>query len=250
MNTTILAAIICSALSGEQPAYPGSAPHAQPEETQADKDTKAILKAIKPNDYNDALRIAAKSYKNWMRVSDMAHWAPTMCRAQGPASALNSQSEDDDTHGKKLYHLYCNVGMDYNFQPQYWIDTKAGQKPSAFNAGIVVVKETWTPVEVDLASAREKGRVENFDVVYPPEYHVTATKAWKMGEQRDLFIMLRTDDKKMEGTDEGWVYAVVSKDGEEIRSAGRIDSCMGCHKEAKFERLFGPEWARHELERK
>jgi hypothetical protein len=250
MNTTLLAAIICLALSGEQPSHPGSAPHAQPEETQAEKDTRSIRKAIRPNDFDEALRIAAKSYKNWVRVSDMAHWAPTMCRSQGPASALNSESDDEDTHGKKLYHLYSNIGIEYNFIPLSRDEAKDGAQSPTIQAGTVVVKETWTPVEVDLASTQAMGRVENFDVVYPPEYHVTATKAWKMGEQRDLFIMLRTDDKKMEGTDEGWVYAVVSKDGEEVRSAGRIDSCMGCHKEAKFERLFGPEWARQELERK
>lgn len=250
MNTAVLAAIICSALSGEQPAYGGSAPHVQAPKTQAENDTDAIRKAIKPNDFNDALRIAARSYKNWPRVSDSAYFAPTLCTTPPRVGALWSQSKDEDTHGKKLYHLYTNRSAEYGYGLWDAVDPAGPRAPATFSPGMVVVKETWTAEEVDRArvpNEQSKGRALPS---YPPEYHVTATKAWKMGEQRDLFIMLRTDDTKMEGTDQGWVYAVVSKDGEEIRSASRIDSCMGCHKEAKFERLFGPEWAREELVRK
>ena len=41
------------------------------------------------------------------------------------------------------------------------------------------------------------------------------------------------------GTDNGWVYGTVTSDGKTVTSAGRVATCMNCHKEAKHDRLFG-----------
>jgi hypothetical protein len=50
--------------------------------------------------------------------------------------------------------------------------------------------------------------------------------------------MFRLDPATPE-TDEGWVYATVSPQGQ-VTSAGRVASCMGCHEtSATHERLFG-----------
>jgi hypothetical protein len=41
------------------------------------------------------------------------------------------------------------------------------------------------------------------------------------------------------GTDAGWVYGTVTPDGKQVTSAGRVESCMGCHQDAPHDRLFG-----------
>lgn len=46
-------------------------------------------------------------------------------------------------------------------------------------------------------------------------------------------------DPKTPGTDDGWVYATLAADGRTVTAAGRIESCMKCHRETKTDRLFG-----------
>jgi hypothetical protein len=58
------------------------------------------------------------------------------------------------------------------------------------------------------------------------------------GEAGPLFVMHRMDEAT-EGTDRGWLYAVLNADGSEIHHAGRIRSCMGCHEDAPVDRVFG-----------
>jgi hypothetical protein len=53
-----------------------------------------------------------------------------------------------------------------------------------------------------------------------------------------LFIMMKLDPATA-GTDDGWVYATTSADGKTVTAAGKIESCMKCHVEAKNNRLFG-----------
>lgn len=58
------------------------------------------------------------------------------------------------------------------------------------------------------------------------------------GEARGLFILLRIGPTHCGGTDDGWVYATATPEGE-LTNAGEIESCMKCHALAKHERLFG-----------
>ncbi len=41
------------------------------------------------------------------------------------------------------------------------------------------------------------------------------------------------------GTDDGWVYGTVTADGKTVTSAGLVESCMSCHREAPRDRCFG-----------
>ena len=50
--------------------------------------------------------------------------------------------------------------------------------------------------------------------------------------------MFKTDPQTP-GTDEGWVYGTVTPDGQQVTSAGRVESCMMCHQGAPHDRLFG-----------
>src|SRR5436190_351218 len=63
-------------------------------------------------------------------------------------------------------------------------------------------------------------------------------KLFKATKQADLFIMFKLDPKTP-GTDNGWVYGTVTPDGKTVTSAGRVESCMKCHQDAKADRLFG-----------
>ena len=50
-----------------------------------------------------------------------------------------------------------------------------------------------------------------------------------------LFVMARVDSK---ASDAGWIYGTVNREGT-VTSAGRVESCMGCHVDAPHGRLFG-----------
>lgn len=237
----------------KDPAAPNSPP-AKPE--QKPPAIAEILALVKPNDFEAALLRVAKDYRDWDRVSDHAHMSPTLCWAPPPEGAQRSESKDDSTHGKKLYHLYCSMPDEYSSVPFGQVDAYSREQPgnptkAVFSAGCALVKESWTALEVPIdsvpkvppsaADARETRRE------YPVNYLVEQGKAWKMGEQKDLFIMLRAPNGT-EGTDEGWVYGTVTPDGSKVTSSGRVESCMHCHEDAKFERLFGPNWARREVQ--
>jgi hypothetical protein len=81
--------------------------------------------------------------------------------------------------------------------------------------GQVLVKEAWVPEPM-----KDKG------------------EAPKAKEKAGLFIMFKLDPETPD-TDEGWVYGTVTADGRTVTSAGRVGSCMGCHKKAPHDRLFG-----------
>jgi hypothetical protein len=46
-------------------------------------------------------------------------------------------------------------------------------------------------------------------------------------------------DPSTPGTDRGWAYGTVTADGKQVTSAGRVESCMRCHRKAPHDRLFG-----------
>jgi hypothetical protein len=46
-------------------------------------------------------------------------------------------------------------------------------------------------------------------------------------------------DPTTSGTVAGWIYGTVTPDGKTVTSAGKVESCMKCHEEAKGDRLFG-----------
>lgn len=191
--------------------------------------------------FDEMILEAAQEYEGWERVSDTLHWSPYLCAAPMRRGAQVSQSDDESTHGRKLYYLYAKKPELYGSQLQV---TLVPREPSD-NIGQVLVKQSWHPVEVDPNSVEpwrppENWEPEGFDQGYlwSPEYAFTNEKAYKTGEQGPLFMMLKLDPGTS-GTDEGWVYATLTPDGSEITAAGRIASCMGCHVTAKHDRLLG-----------
>jgi hypothetical protein len=137
-----------------------------------------------------------------------------------------SSSRDASTHGKKLYFLFA----------KYPLPPSGGVNP----VGQAVVKEAWTPAEVAddgkplqaMTRKSRDGREESF-LPYARQdgrlYHATG----KAG----LFIMCKLAPQTPD-TDEGWVYGTVTPDGKQVTSAGRVASCLECHRQAPHDRLF------------
>jgi hypothetical protein len=191
----------------------------------------------------DLLKIAA-DYKSWGRIDDEMRWAPELCRIPNPGQAKFSRSSDDTTHGKKLYSLFARHRKEYV--------ALAKDKPVPVDQ--VIVKESWKPEEItEKKDMPPKNRIAYERVIttanpksetpydknnhfYP--YVWKGDKVFKASKQADLFIMMKLDPKSP-GTDDGWVYATVTPDGKKVTAAGKIESCMKCHQDAKRDRLFG-----------
>lgn len=181
-------------------------------------------------EFSERLLEIAGEYKSYSPVHLNMNWAPVFCVAPvgRRSAAVMSTSDDKQTHGRKLYYLFAAQLMPYRDAPRK-------KNP----IGQAVVKESWTAEEVS-----PKDFPDSKNVASPQNASFDAThngRHFKAGQRRELFIMFKTDPKTP-GTDNGWVYGTVSADGSKVTSAGRITSCMECHREAGDDRLFGPKY--------
>jgi hypothetical protein len=192
--------------------------------------------------FHKGLLMAVAEYKDWGRVDDDMRWAPWLCRARKPGQVQFSASKDGQTHGQKLYSLFARD------RDAYWSLRGEGKVAT----GQVVVKESWIPEEV--TDPKERGSLcDDSKIIRTPSrrcrvpesqgdhfypYVTRDNKVFKASKQADLFVMLKLDPKTP-NTDAGWVYGTVTPDGKTVTSAGKVESCMNCHREAKNERLFG-----------
>ena len=184
--------------------------------------------------FHAELRAIARTYKTYRHVEfAVAAWAPAYCRAPipykdfRPGEAHPSTSKDKNTHGQKLYFLFARDRQAY---------LQAAAKPQP--QGQVIVKESWTP-----KAATEEERTlflsrasRSYAEGIP--FARRDGKLYRTDTQGELFIMFKTAAGKAD-TDQGWVYGTVTPDGKTVTSAGRVASCMNCHKAAKHDRLFG-----------
>jgi hypothetical protein len=172
-----------------------------------------------PGPFDARLLDAARAYAGWTKVTSTFGWASTDCAAPPPPPTLHAgTSKDDATHGQKLFHLFARNHSDY---------VSDFKKPAPI--GQVLVKESWRPVQVPL----EEEKKPDLDTA------LREGKRYRKGERMGLFVMLKLGDK-VEGTDHGWIYGVVSGDGARVIAAGKLASCIGCHANAPGDRLFGP----------
>lgn len=149
---------------------------------------------------SELLKIA-ETYESYGKVDDEIRWAPTLCRRPNPPVLRASASDDEKTHGKKLYYLFAKDRNAY-----------VGLKDKTQPLGQVLVKESWVPAA---SSTKEKPVAERHG---------------------GLFIMMKTGGSD---SDEGWIYATTSADRKTITSSGKIASCMDCHQGKTRDRLFG-----------
>jgi hypothetical protein len=206
--------------------------------------------------FHTLLLAIAKYYKCLRQVDVEARWAPSDCLTipfYTPAKARVSASDDAETHGRKLYFLFAKDRDAYlalgggkkhraadvfGFEHSATVGDNEPLPESLQALQQFVVKQSWTAVEIDVASERLETRQSGDPLQDADLYASRDGKLYKTGEQRDLFIMFKLDPKTPE-TDNGWVYGTVTADAKQVASAGRVESCMRCHKEAKHDRLFG-----------
>lgn len=174
-------------------------------------------------DFRANVVASAAKYSDWVRVSDGPQWAPELCLPpQGVKGPRFSESKDANTHGRKLYYLFCNEHQYY-----YLIGNGASQQSGA-PVGLAIVKEAHQPVEVDATNAADAKQ----------ETALRGGKTYEPGPITSLFVMTKYD-ATTPGTDQGWVYATLDASGKEVTGIGVIASCVECHREAKHDRLFG-----------
>jgi hypothetical protein len=140
----------------------------------------------------------ARRYKSWTRVSDDVGWALTDCAYHPPSGVLRSESNDQSTHGQKLYFLFANIPSGYRHD-RYVRAT--GEPVTGIEAdqpiGQAIVKEAWRPAACDSPAPHR---------LPPAEYIFRDGRWYRTGEPAGLFIMFKLDPATPE-TDRGWVYA-------------------------------------------
>jgi hypothetical protein len=222
-------------------------------------DDKPADKSNEPGkQFHEQLLDIAKSYQCVGPVDFETRWAPERCRAPvpykdyTPAVPRMSDSKDSGTHGRKLYFLFAKDRLGYLRLGKESSDREKTDQATRDLAGTrsevhrpqalpeklkalqqFIVKQSWEPVEIDKDKRKPLQQFESID-----PYATKDGKTYKTGKQGDLFIMFKLDPKTS-ATDNGWVYGTVSADAKKVTSAGRVDSCMSCHKDAKHDRLFG-----------
>jgi hypothetical protein len=197
--------------------------------------------AAQPHVFEERLLEIATSYESFGRVTAAARWAPTDCVLPSPTTpeVTFSRSTDRSTHGQKLYTLFAR---DLSPSGSYVVDGRSSPR------GQVIVKESWVPEEVKddgkpLEPVHRKVKIRQGDTVVERDdsfvpYARKGGQLYHAKERGPLFVMFKMDPKTP-GTDEGWVYGTVTPDGQQVTSAGRVESCMNCHQGAPHDRLFG-----------
>ena len=171
------------------------------------------------------LRAVARTYLKSQLVNPEPWVAPTQCFMPATA-ALLSEAKASSPHGGKLYYLFAR-----DRKP---LVHKAESK--AQPVGQFLVKESWVADTVTDDKPQSVYKHASGKSLSGRAWH--EGKTLQVGDPLDLFIMLKQDPKTPH-TDDGWVYAVVSRDGHTISHAGQIQSCIDCHQDAKHDRILG-----------
>jgi hypothetical protein len=198
--------------------------------------------ASDPREFADRLLAIAKKYEGYGRIGTEARWAPMLCRTPPPGPGI-SRSDDVATHGRKMYWLFVKEKPEsFSRTDSYTVEGKPNP------VGQVVVKEAWEPEEVKDAGRRKEhvflvaevggvGKRRYVDNSFFP-YTGENGKVYHAKAKSGLFIMFKVEPDTA-GTDEGWVYGTVTPYDKKVTSVGRVESCMGCHRQAPHDRLFG-----------
>jgi hypothetical protein len=197
------------------------------------KDEAKAVAATTPDDagkvFHGKLLQVAREYKGYELVDGTGRWSPVACSIPFSAPVARfSASKDEETHGKKIYLLYAHFVQDI----RTYIEPG---KPAA--VGQAIVKEAWKPEAIDPKDLKDLPAFKEFGDRGVPSAKQDG-KTYYATEKKALFIMVKLDPKTP-GTDEGWVYGTVTPDGKQVTSAGKVESCMRCHQQAKNDRLFG-----------
>jgi|GEM_PF-5335623 len=190
----------------------------------------------------DRIREIVKEYKQYHLYKDLKvvvtdsakyQWSQPLCIhpsdtrdhgyfIQRDSLFISDANEIKSPHGNKLYRLYIKS---FDAYVNDRVDQPEGQ---------VIVKETWNVEEVvydSLNMTRQQIRNNNDGKWYTP---TTVS---------ELFMMYK--EKESQVNDKGWNYAVYSLEDKTkepvLLNDIKISSCIGCHKDTKYDRIFGIE---------
>jgi len=203
---------------------------------------RPALPAGTSDPFHERLREIAREYEAYGPADRVLRWAYVYCwspttKMENESGQLRfSESSDSTTHGRKLFVVYARHVWDSprssNLVRGSYITFPLESSP----VGQAIVKESWIPEEIEdplhSPASEQSGKGPHTQVVERDGQKFRAAHKGK------LFMMYKLDPATP-GTDNGWVYGVVSADGKQVLSAGRIESCMKCHVDAPHDRLFG-----------
>lgn len=181
-----------------------------------------------PDSQKEKLIQIAKEYKQYSLYNNGEDkWTIQMCAPHSQTTKIDDYhfsrtKATHSPHGDKLYKLFVKYINPYQ-------DTMVKNQP----LGQVLVKETWKVKEVNKDSAQLAGlsikQSKNDGKWYTP---TTVS---------ELFIMYK--EKTNNTNDQGWVYGIVNLEKPEknaaVLSSGKISTCISCHQETKYDRMFG-----------
>lgn len=197
------------------------------------KKETASIPDINDEAFHKDLVDAANDYLSYGMVIDhdeltapnigIADCAPAIAPSNPSPSV--SQSDDESTHGQKLYFLFASDIAHY--MNQDGTKTPVGQ---------TIVKEAWEsqPGSSDARNVRNHSSGHRIN----PRATVNG-QTLEIAKRSNLFIMKKLDPQTA-GTDAGWVYGIVEADSKKVIASGNVASCASCHADAKNDRQFGP----------
>lgn len=203
-----------------------SNPVNKPKSKPKSEPKKIISVVINDPAFHEALLSAANDYIQYPMVNTAAMPAPEVgALAMEPPTPLMSDCEDESSHGQKLYYLFAK-------ETAHYLDQDSAPTP----VGQTIVIESWTskPSNADARNLRNHASGNRIN----PRTKV-GDRILEIGKRKDLFVMMKLEPDTP-GTDQGWIYGVVSPDAETVSKSGKVTSCMQCHEEkANNDRLFG-----------
>lgn len=182
------------------------------------------------------VRAVAEAYRAYGRVDDEVRWAPADCRMPEPSRARVSRAEAE--HERKVYFVYASDRSAYL--------RLTGARRGRPRAGFTVVKEAFAPRELsrdtDDPMSAARGDIPGHPAAPMERARFRAEpdaegRVIGPGEPAGLFVMQYVG-RGVRESDDGWIYGTVTPGGE-VTAAGRVPSCMGCHRSAPHGRLFG-----------
>jgi cytochrome P460 len=188
----------------------------------------------------DRLTEIAKEYKQYKLFTDTKiivtdssryKWTIVLCyRPKGiemgwhykfDSSFISKADKSLSPHGDKLYRLFIK---DYD---AYLRNAPIGQP-----VGQVIVKETWNVKEIVYDSLNKK--IQQIKSNNDGKWYTPTTVS-------ELFIMYKENEST--SNDKGWNYGTYSIENKNekplLLNDLKISSCINCHKENKYDRVFG-----------
>ena len=199
-----------------------------PEEPSAESTDPSPNNLAQPAEapFDEQLLKIGSEYLSYGLVDPMAAFAPVLCSAApGPPKARLSRSDEESSHGRKLYYLFAAKNDNY-------VDPKRKSSP----VGQVLVKEAWTAKETETPEVLTFEDHACGSQVTP--WANLKDQFFRADKKKALFVMMKLDPQTP-GTDQGWVYGTLSPDDTEVTGAGKLQNCIDCHQEAPNDRLFG-----------